>query len=148
MRRSKRRANPCSRLLCFRIPKNWQNDHLTETLLSKKRATLTLNGHLDAVTAPDLKAQLKRLAQDGHTQLIQRRLVEEKQRAEAERERLLEGESLRVARWRGYEAFGGEELVSSLVQTLTDLTVDAEVIQSRQPLVILNTEAAVVDACS
>jgi diguanylate cyclase (GGDEF)-like protein len=119
--------------------------------------------------------------------LRQRRLVEEKQRAEEERERLLvaereqrllaetlaevtlaitslisheavldeilrhvqrvvpysaasialwEEDTLRVVRWRGYEAFGGEELVSSLVQTLDDLTVDLDVIQSRQPLVI------------
>ncbi len=122
--------------------------------------------------------------------LQRRRLVEEKQRAEAERERLLvaereqrllaetlaevtlaitsltsheavqdeilrqvqrivpyctanialwEGDTLRVVRWRGYEAFGGEELVSSLVQTLDDLTVDLEVIQSGQPLVIPDT---------
>jgi len=123
--------------------------------------------------------------------LQQRRLVEEKQRAEAERERLLvaereqrllaetlaevtlaitslisheavldeilrqvqrivpygaanitllEDDTLHVARWRGYEEFGGEELISSLVQTLDDLTVDLDVIQSRQPLVILDTQ--------
>jgi diguanylate cyclase (GGDEF)-like protein len=122
--------------------------------------------------------------------LQQRRLVEEKQRAEAERERLLvaereqrllaetlaevalaitsltsheavldeilrqvqrivpystaniallEGDALRVAHWRGYDQFGGEELVSSLVQTLDDLTVDLNVIQSRQPLIIPDT---------
>jgi len=122
--------------------------------------------------------------------LQQRRLVEEKQRAEAERERLLvaereqrllaetlaevtlaitsligheavldeilrqvqrivpyssanitllEDDTLRVARWRSYEEFGGEELVSSLVQALDDLTVDLDVIQSRQSLVIPDT---------
>ena len=43
---------------------------VTEKLLSDKRAMLTLSGRLDAVTAPDLKAQLKRLAKDGHIQLI------------------------------------------------------------------------------
>ena len=52
---------------------------------------------------------------------------------------MLEGDTLRVVRWRGYEAFGGEELISSLVQTLDDLTVDLDVIQSRQPLVIPDT---------
>ena len=52
---------------------------------------------------------------------------------------LLEGETLRVARWRDYEALGGEELISSLVQTLDDLTVDLDAIQSRQPLVISDT---------
>jgi diguanylate cyclase (GGDEF)-like protein len=122
--------------------------------------------------------------------LQQRRLVEDKQRAEAERERLLvaereqrllaetlaevtlalasltsheavldeilrqaqrivpystaniallEGDTLRVAHWRDYKAFGGEELISSLVQTLSDLTVDLDVIQSRQPLVVPDT---------
>jgi len=52
---------------------------------------------------------------------------------------LLEGDALRVAHWRGYEAFGGEELISSLVQILDDLTVDLDAIQSRQPLVIPDT---------
>jgi len=52
---------------------------------------------------------------------------------------LWEGDTLRVARWRGYEAFGGEELISGLVQTLDDLTVDLDAIQSRQPLVIPDT---------
>jgi diguanylate cyclase (GGDEF)-like protein len=52
---------------------------------------------------------------------------------------LLEDDTLRVAHWRGYEEFGGEELVSSLVQTLDDLTVDIDAIQSRQPLVIADT---------
>ncbi|MBC8492163.1 MAG: diguanylate cyclase [Chloroflexi bacterium] len=52
---------------------------------------------------------------------------------------LWEGNALRVAHWRGYETFGGEELISSLVQTLDDITVDLDVIQSRQPLVIPDT---------
>jgi diguanylate cyclase (GGDEF)-like protein len=123
--------------------------------------------------------------------LQQRHLLEEKQRAEEERERLLvaeheqrllaetlaevtlaitslisheavldeilrqvqrvvpyttanialwEDDALRVARWRGYEALGGEGLVSSLVQTLDDLTVDLDAIQSRQPLVVSDTQ--------
>jgi len=52
---------------------------------------------------------------------------------------LWEDGTLRVAHWRGYEAFGGEELISSLVQTLDDLTVDLDVIQSRQSLVVPDT---------
>jgi len=122
--------------------------------------------------------------------LRQRRLVEEKQRAEAERERLLaaereqrllaetlrevtlaltsqishgavldevlrqaqrivphstaniallEGNTLRIVRWQGYEPFGCEELVSNLAQSLADLPLDAQAIRSRKPLVIPNT---------
>jgi diguanylate cyclase (GGDEF)-like protein len=125
--------------------------------------------------------------------LQQRRLVEEKERAEEERKRLLvaereqrllaetlaevtlaitsqisleavldeilrqvqrvvpysaanivlwEADTLRVARWRGYETSEGEELVSGLVQTLHDLTVDLDVILSRQPLVLPDTRQA------
>jgi len=43
---------------------------ITEKLLSEKRAVLSLNGRLNAVTAPDLKAQLKRLVEGGHIQLV------------------------------------------------------------------------------
>jgi len=43
---------------------------ITEKLLSEKRAILTLSGQLNAVTAPDLKAQLKRLVKGGHIQII------------------------------------------------------------------------------
>ncbi|TEU12933.1 MAG: anti-sigma factor antagonist [Anaerolineales bacterium] len=43
---------------------------ITEKLLSDQRVVLTLNGRLNAVTAPDLKAQLKRLAKGGHVQLV------------------------------------------------------------------------------
>jgi len=42
----------------------------TEKLLSDKRVVLTLNGRLNAVTAPDFKAQVKRLAKGGHVQLV------------------------------------------------------------------------------
>ena len=52
---------------------------------------------------------------------------------------LLEGDTLHVARWRGYEAFGAEELMSSLVQPLDDFPVDAEAVHSRKPIVILDT---------
>lgn len=43
---------------------------ITEKLLSDKRAVVTLSGRVNAVTAPDLKAQLKRLAKGGHIQLV------------------------------------------------------------------------------
>ncbi|MBC8249887.1 MAG: GAF domain-containing protein, partial [Anaerolineales bacterium] len=52
---------------------------------------------------------------------------------------LLEGDTLRVVRWQGYEAFGAEEMISGLVQSLDDLTSDAEVVHSRKPMVIPDT---------
>nr|MBC8446477.1 PAS domain S-box protein [Chloroflexota bacterium] len=52
---------------------------------------------------------------------------------------LLEGDTLRVACWQGYEAFGAEEMISGLVQSLDDLTSDAEVVHSRKPMVIPDT---------
>lgn len=52
---------------------------------------------------------------------------------------LLEGEKLRVARWQGYEAFNCAELVATMVQTLADLPLDAEVVARREPLVVPDT---------
>ena len=52
---------------------------------------------------------------------------------------LLEDETLRVARWRGYKAFESEEFITNLVQHLADLPLDAKVVQSRKPLVIHDT---------
>jgi PAS domain S-box-containing protein len=52
---------------------------------------------------------------------------------------LLESDTLRTVRWQGYEAFGGEEIVSSLVQPLTGLSIDAEVIHSQKPQVVPDT---------
>jgi len=49
---------------------------------------------------------------------------------------LLEDGILRVARWQGYDASGSEEFISSLVQRLTDLPMDVEVVRSRKSLVI------------
>jgi anti-sigma B factor antagonist len=43
---------------------------ITEKLLSEKRAIVTPGGRLDAVTAPDLKAHLKRLVEGGHIRLV------------------------------------------------------------------------------
>lgn len=53
---------------------------------------------------------------------------------------LLEGDTLRVARWQGYSAFGSQELIASLAQSLTDFPLDEEVVRSRSPLVIFDTQ--------
>ena len=49
---------------------------------------------------------------------------------------LLEGPSLRIAYWQGYQAFGSEGLMANLVQPLADFPLDAEVINSQQPMII------------
>jgi anti-sigma B factor antagonist len=43
---------------------------VVETLLPEGRAVLALNGRLNALTAPDLKVQMKRLIAEGYTNLI------------------------------------------------------------------------------
>ena len=52
---------------------------------------------------------------------------------------LLENSTLRIARWRGYETFGSEKLLTSLEQSLADFPLDAEVVQSRRSLIIHDT---------
>lgn len=52
---------------------------------------------------------------------------------------LLKEDYLHIASWHGYRELGSEELVSNLVQPLKDFPLDAQVIESRQPLVIANT---------
>ncbi len=52
---------------------------------------------------------------------------------------LLEGDTLRVARWQGYEERGGEKTVSHLIQPLATLPMEREVVVSRKPLVIGDT---------
>ncbi len=52
---------------------------------------------------------------------------------------LLEGDVLHIVRWRGYDLFGGEDMISTLVQPLTEFKVDLRVIRSRSPLVIDDT---------
>ena len=52
---------------------------------------------------------------------------------------LLEGDILHVARWQGYETYGGEEIFAHLVQPLTTLQADTEVVQSKKPIVISDT---------
>jgi PAS domain S-box-containing protein len=51
-----------------------------------------------------------------------------------------EHHTLSVARWRGYESFGSEELLANLKQSLADFPLDAEVIQLKQPIVIPDTQ--------
>jgi anti-sigma B factor antagonist len=43
---------------------------VTEEPLSERRVVLGLSGRLDATTAPDFKARLKRLVGDGYAQLV------------------------------------------------------------------------------
>jgi PAS domain S-box-containing protein len=52
---------------------------------------------------------------------------------------LLEDDTLQVAHFQGYEATGREESISNLVLPLADVPLDAEVIESRQPVVIRDT---------
>ncbi len=52
---------------------------------------------------------------------------------------LLEGENLRIAYWQGYQNFGSERLIANLTQPLADFPLDAEVIYSREPLLIYDT---------
>ncbi|GAB4432511.1 MAG: hypothetical protein Kow0031_13900 [Anaerolineae bacterium] len=52
---------------------------------------------------------------------------------------LLKEDYLHIASWHGYRELGSEELVSNLVQPLKDYPLDAQVIESRQPLVIADT---------
>ncbi|MCB0213509.1 MAG: GAF domain-containing protein [Anaerolineae bacterium] len=52
---------------------------------------------------------------------------------------LLEKDTLRIARWKGYDIFGSEEMVSRLEQPLAEFPMDNEAIQSGEPIVIFDT---------
>lgn len=52
---------------------------------------------------------------------------------------LLERGLLRVVRWQGYASFGSEKLLANLEQPLADFPLDAEVVQSQQPLIVADT---------
>jgi PAS domain S-box-containing protein len=52
---------------------------------------------------------------------------------------LLDGNMLRIAAWHGYYAYGSEELISQLVQSMDDFPVDAQVVRLHQPLLIADT---------
>jgi PAS domain S-box-containing protein len=53
---------------------------------------------------------------------------------------LIEGETLRAVRWQGYEAYDSEEAIANLVQPLSALPLDSEVIETRTPIVIADTQ--------
>ena len=46
------------------------NLQITENFLTDRIASLTLEGRINAVTAPDLKTKLKHLVEDGYVMLI------------------------------------------------------------------------------
>lgn len=60
--------------ICSNLPakkhEGEMNLTINEELLSGKRAVLTLNGRLDAGTAPDLKTKFTSLVGEGHIQLV------------------------------------------------------------------------------
>jgi PAS domain S-box-containing protein len=53
---------------------------------------------------------------------------------------LLEGDSLRIAHWRGYEMAGAEEFMLGLIQPLSDFSLDAEAVRARKALVVPDTQ--------
>jgi PAS domain S-box-containing protein len=52
---------------------------------------------------------------------------------------LLEDDRLRVVGWQGYQAFGNAEFIANLEQRLADFPLEARVVQSWQPLAVLDT---------
>ncbi len=52
---------------------------------------------------------------------------------------LLERDALHIACWQGYEPFGRENSISSLVLPLADFPLDAQAVRSRHPLVVPDT---------
>jgi diguanylate cyclase (GGDEF)-like protein len=52
---------------------------------------------------------------------------------------LLEGDTLRNARWQDYDESRSEEFISSFVQSLDDVPMDAQAVSSRRPVIIPNT---------
>ncbi len=54
---------------------------------------------------------------------------------------LLEGEAVRVVRWRGYEKFGIENYVTDLVQPLETYAIPRRVLRTKSPVVVQDTRA-------
>jgi PAS domain S-box-containing protein len=52
---------------------------------------------------------------------------------------LLEGDTLRSARWQGYDIFGGEAAIANFLQPLYAVPLEERIVKSRQPLVIHDT---------
>lgn len=53
---------------------------------------------------------------------------------------LIENEVMHLVRWQGYEPADNTDLLSNLEQQLTGFPLDAEVIQSRQPVVVADVQ--------
>ncbi len=53
---------------------------------------------------------------------------------------LLQENTLRIARWWGYQTYGAGDAIANLAQKLEDFPLDAQAVQSRQPLVVPNTQ--------
>ncbi len=49
---------------------------------------------------------------------------------------LVEGDTLRVTRWQGYEKYGKDELFSNMIQSLSTLPIEREVIATHKPYVV------------
>ncbi len=52
---------------------------------------------------------------------------------------LIEGDEVRIARWRGYERFGAEEFVSTVVFRIPEVPNLQHMLESREPVVIPDT---------
>ncbi len=94
---------------------------LAETLREVTLALTSQTSH--AVVLDEILRQVQRLVPYGAANIA-----------------LLEGDTLHVARWQGYSAFGSQELIASLAQPLTDFPLDEEVVRSQSPLVVPDTQ--------
>jgi GAF domain-containing protein len=54
---------------------------------------------------------------------------------------LIEGDQARVVRWRGYERFGSEELISAIVFRVSEVPNLQQMVESGEPMVIIDTAA-------
>ncbi|HID87361.1 MAG TPA: GAF domain-containing protein, partial [Anaerolineae bacterium] len=54
---------------------------------------------------------------------------------------LVEGDQVRIARWRGYERFGMEEFVSTLLFHIPEVANLQQMVESKEPMVIPDTAA-------
>lgn len=52
---------------------------------------------------------------------------------------LLENETLRIARWQGYDIFGGEDAIANFLQPLYAFPLESKIIETGQPAVIHDT---------
>ncbi len=52
---------------------------------------------------------------------------------------LIEGDQTRIVRWRGYERFGTEEFISTVVFRIPEVHNLQQMVESREPMVILDT---------